>query len=223
MMEKLDDIAQALTDSIDKDGQTEATGNLDMGGFRLTELGTGVSSTDAATLGQVAYRFIERQTPTGSPTYLAFVLPGGFTQFRAEFAGLSPTANGLFIAQISVDGGSTWLTGGSDYQFGWSVSFAPGYGGPLLLNFVGLSSEVLANSEGVNGSVLITPGVSGEHNTFFQSVATCVNAATGGYETSTYGGGNKTSSVRPTNIRFAFNAATFLTRGSITLTGLPAA
>lgn len=51
--EKLLDIAQALTDSLDKDGQTEPTGNLPMGGFRLTGLGAGISSGDATNVGQV--------------------------------------------------------------------------------------------------------------------------------------------------------------------------
>jgi hypothetical protein len=49
----LNDMAQALTASIAKDGQTTPTANIPLGGFRITGLGNGTSATDAATLGQV--------------------------------------------------------------------------------------------------------------------------------------------------------------------------
>lgn len=47
------DLANALTQSISKDGQTPATANLPMGGFKLTGLGNGSASTDSITYGQV--------------------------------------------------------------------------------------------------------------------------------------------------------------------------
>jgi hypothetical protein len=46
-------MAQALTASIARDGQTTPTANIPLGGFRITGLGNGTSATDAATLGQV--------------------------------------------------------------------------------------------------------------------------------------------------------------------------
>jgi hypothetical protein len=46
-------MAQALTASIAKDGQTTPTANIPLGGFRITGLGNGTAATDAATLGQV--------------------------------------------------------------------------------------------------------------------------------------------------------------------------
>jgi hypothetical protein len=49
----LNDMAQALTASIARDGQTTPTANIPLGGFRITGLGNGTSATDAATLGQV--------------------------------------------------------------------------------------------------------------------------------------------------------------------------
>ncbi len=45
----MSDIASALTQSLSKDGQTTMTGNLPMGGNKVTGLGTPTSSTDAAT------------------------------------------------------------------------------------------------------------------------------------------------------------------------------
>lgn len=46
-------IADALTQSIAKDGQTIPTANLPMGGFRLTGLGAGLAATDSVHLSQV--------------------------------------------------------------------------------------------------------------------------------------------------------------------------
>jgi hypothetical protein len=49
----LNDMAQALTASLARDGQTTPTANIPLGGFRITGLGNATSATDAATLGQV--------------------------------------------------------------------------------------------------------------------------------------------------------------------------
>jgi hypothetical protein len=46
-------MAQALTASLARDGQTTPTANIPLGGFRITGLANGTSATDAATLGQV--------------------------------------------------------------------------------------------------------------------------------------------------------------------------
>ena len=50
---EMDDIATALTGSMARDGQSPATANIPMGGFRLTGLANAIASTDAATLGQL--------------------------------------------------------------------------------------------------------------------------------------------------------------------------
>ena len=50
----LSDIATALTGSVAADGQTPVTGNLQLGGNLITGLGTGVSSTDAVNVAQLA-------------------------------------------------------------------------------------------------------------------------------------------------------------------------
>lgn len=51
----LPDIASALSQSLSKDGQTVPTGNLPMGGFKLTGLADGASSADSATYGQTLH------------------------------------------------------------------------------------------------------------------------------------------------------------------------
>lgn len=47
------DLATGLSTAMCKDGQSTATGNLPMGGFKLTGLSDGSAATDSATLGQV--------------------------------------------------------------------------------------------------------------------------------------------------------------------------
>ena len=50
---EMDDIATALTGSMARDGQSPATANIPMGGFRITGLANAVANTDAAALGQI--------------------------------------------------------------------------------------------------------------------------------------------------------------------------
>ena len=47
------DLATGLSTCITKDGQTTATANIPLGGFKLTGLGVGSAATDSPTLGQV--------------------------------------------------------------------------------------------------------------------------------------------------------------------------
>lgn len=54
MDEEFDGIAQALTDSIAKDGQTVPTAHLPMGGYKLTGLGAPASNGDALSWGAAA-------------------------------------------------------------------------------------------------------------------------------------------------------------------------
>jgi microcystin-dependent protein len=50
----LSDISTALTGSVASDGQTPITGDIQMGGNKITGMADGTSSTDAATVAQVA-------------------------------------------------------------------------------------------------------------------------------------------------------------------------
>ncbi|ALC11206.1 phage tail protein [Sphingopyxis sp. 113P3] len=49
----LTDIAQALSDSLSRDGRGGMRSNLDMGGFKARNLAPGTQPTDAATVGQI--------------------------------------------------------------------------------------------------------------------------------------------------------------------------
>jgi hypothetical protein len=62
---------------------------------------------------------IRRQTTTGSTPNINFLLPSGFEAFKVVFRGLGP-ASGTpdLVARLSTDGGSSYLSGGSDYAWG---------------------------------------------------------------------------------------------------------
>ena len=49
----INDVATAITQSVSKDGQTPMTGNLPMGGNKITGLQNGTATTDAVTKGQL--------------------------------------------------------------------------------------------------------------------------------------------------------------------------
>jgi len=59
------DMADALTQSLSKDGQTVPTANLPMGGFKLTGLANGSALTDSVAYGQVANLAMGLEWKTG--------------------------------------------------------------------------------------------------------------------------------------------------------------
>lgn len=83
----LSDIATALTGSVASDGQTTLTGNLKMGGNKITGLADGTLSTDGISLGQLVAAFVNSLitgdlTVTGNGEFQgtgALKLPSGTT------------------------------------------------------------------------------------------------------------------------------------------------
>lgn len=69
------DLASGLSTAITKDGQTTPTNNIPMGGFRLTGLGAGVNTTDAAQLGQVQAGTLNFINVTGTDTLTGTMIP----------------------------------------------------------------------------------------------------------------------------------------------------
>jgi hypothetical protein len=96
---EMDDVATALTGSMARDGQSPATANIPMGGFRLTGLGNAIANTDAAALGQVMPR-------NGSLAATADIPMGGF-KITGLAAGTADTDAANF-AQVIADG-TAWV------------------------------------------------------------------------------------------------------------------
>ena len=116
------DIAQALTDSLAKDGQTPMTGNLQAGNNQITALGAGTSSTDAATVGQVQGQAGTLATEAGvadayvinpSPAITAYAAGQTFrfAPINANTGASTLSVSGL-TAQAILTGDSKPLAGG---------------------------------------------------------------------------------------------------------------
>jgi hypothetical protein len=85
----LSDIATALTGSVAKDGQTTMTGNLPMGGFKVTGLSAGTTAGDSA-------RFEQLPSATN-------LLPVAFGGTGASTAGAALTALGAAASGANTD------------------------------------------------------------------------------------------------------------------------
>lgn len=74
----LDDLAAALTGSLAADGQTPVGGNMNFGGYRVTDLGAATAASDAATLAQTqdgASTVLGTVSGTASNAITALVVP----------------------------------------------------------------------------------------------------------------------------------------------------
>ena len=115
----MQNIADALTQSVASDGQTPMSGNLKMGNKQINNMADGTSSTDAATLGQLlafiesgtAMLFVQTAAPTGwtkSTTHNNKALrvvsgtasSGGSVDFTTAFSSQNVGNTTLTVAQI---------------------------------------------------------------------------------------------------------------------------
>lgn len=103
----LSDIAVALTGSIAADGQTPVTGNLNMAGNKVSNLGAGTLATDAANLTQVTSAVaITGGNINGTPI-------GATTPSTGAFTTLSATGNGTVGGDLTVTGNGRFNGTGS--------------------------------------------------------------------------------------------------------------
>lgn len=88
----LTDLAQAMTDSLSRDGRGGMRNNLSVGGFRVTNMAAGVQPNDAATVAQVAgmggvpVGFMGDWPSATPPT--GWLICAGQTLSRADYAAL---------------------------------------------------------------------------------------------------------------------------------------
>jgi hypothetical protein len=69
------DLATGLTTALTKDGQTTPTANIPMGTFKITGLGAGSATTDAAQYGQLQANATTIATVTGTDTLVGTLTP----------------------------------------------------------------------------------------------------------------------------------------------------
>jgi hypothetical protein len=98
----LSDIAAALTGSIASDGQTPVTGNLNMAGNKVSNLGAGTLATDAANLAQVTTATaITGGNINGTPIGQTTAAAGSFTTLSAS-GNLTAASNVTFSSTGSM-------------------------------------------------------------------------------------------------------------------------
>lgn len=117
-----DDIANEITNSVAKDGQSTMSGNLKMGNNRVTGMGAGTALTDASTLQQTLINGLTYMASTGSanayvltpsPAITAYADGQAFA-FKANFtnSGAATVAISGLTAQAIKKRGSTALDAG---------------------------------------------------------------------------------------------------------------
>lgn len=113
----LSDIAAALTQSVSKDGQTAMTGNLPMGGNKLTGLASGVDPTDSITLGQVVAGALNYAAAGGTADVITIAPSPGITAyaigqvFRVKMGAGANTTNVTLNVNSIGAGAVTWPNG----------------------------------------------------------------------------------------------------------------
>lgn len=115
------DFTTGITSCLNKDGSNAATGNLNLGNFKLTNLGSGSASTDSVTFGQV----------TSGVNVINTTTSVSFTQCTNDTAGAaitlrknrSATTVGNTIVAANDELGKIFFQGanGSGYDFGAAI------------------------------------------------------------------------------------------------------
>lgn len=128
------DVADALTASLAKDGQTTATGNMNWGGYRQTSVGDATAHTDAPNAGQVqdqAFTWCgtaggtkNALTLTPSPAITAYAAGQSFTAIiggTSSDDAVTVAVSGLTTKAVEIDGSalsaSVVLESGKIYRF----------------------------------------------------------------------------------------------------------
>jgi hypothetical protein len=110
------DLANGLTNTITKDGQSTPLANIPMGGFRITDLAAGISATDAVRLSQMQGNTLSFMTVSGTnvltgslvPPLLAYVTGAMFSFIVAN------TNSGAVTLNIDGLGAKTVMRNGTD-------------------------------------------------------------------------------------------------------------
>lgn len=117
------DLASAISGSVAADGQTPMTGNLPMGGNRVTGAAAAAATTDLATFGQVGWVLLSSASASASATIPFTALGGGsYSAFKLVINGLVPATNATNLL-VRISTGSGFLaTAYRHATFRWTTS-----------------------------------------------------------------------------------------------------
>jgi len=155
------DLATGLSTAMCKDGQSTATGNLPMGGFKLTGLSNGSAATDSVALGQLQGLTASYLAVSGSTTITATASPAltGYTAGQAFWFKAAGTCSSN--PTINIDGlGAKNLSNGANLAAGGLLSgliYIIVYDGAqfLVANPSGIRTLTITNSFSSIGSTTI--------------------------------------------------------------------
>jgi hypothetical protein len=221
----LNDMAQALTASIARDGQTTPTANIPLGGFRITGLGNATAATDAATLGQLGGAPVVLATSTASASAtldISSVFNDAlYARYELELIDLVPATNDVqALLRVGTGAGPTWQAGVGAYNsalLAWATS-SQGYP-TAISNAIALSQQPGGgqgvHSNGFYGLVRFWTPQSARIPTF--NIDT-VQVSTAPVPTSVRGSAIYGIATAITGLRFLFSSGN-IASGSIRLLG----
>lgn len=123
---------------------------------RIADLGAATVDTDAAQLGQVAWRLLSATSWTSAQTTVAFALPSGFSKYRLELNDVAPSAAALIYLRFSFDNLATVLSGSTDYLNAQNeVRGGSNSPSSVTSNAMALTGTV---ASGASGNAEISPG-----------------------------------------------------------------
>jgi hypothetical protein len=160
----LTNIASALTDSLAADGQTTATGNLQMGNNRITGLANGIAATDAASLTQVTNAVaITGGTINGTSVGATTAATGRFTTLEAT--GVTTVQAGTAAAPAITTTGDT--NTGVFFPAADTIAFSEGGVEAMRIDSSGSVGIGLTTSLGDANGMFIRTGTG---DTFFNHI-----------------------------------------------------
>ena len=157
------DLASALTQSLSKDGQTVPTADIQLGGYKLTNVGDGTTATDAATYGQTL-RNTGNQTLSGNLTVNGSVsLSGSLTVTGPVIFSSGTISVGTLTVTSVASIASVNVTGAANLNV-LNVSSTASLGGTTNANVLNVASVASLNRLTVSsvaslGGVAIASGL----------------------------------------------------------------
>tara|TARA_R110002110_G_scaffold122466_5_gene298735 strand:- start:2726 stop:3688 length:963 start_codon:yes stop_codon:yes gene_type:complete len=207
--DQINDMINALTQSVSKDGQTTLTGNINAGSKKLTAMAVGTALTDSLTLGQAqnaSMNYVASDTGGSNAAVIApapaitSYVAGQVFHFKAAANSSGATTlnvSGLGTKAVQVAGAA--ISGSAISTAGITSVVYDGTQFQLFANVVGPSASTnnsLAKYDGTTGKLLKDGAVIGTDVAAFNADTLFADVAdnlTAGFSTTVYDAGTKTS------------------------------
>ena len=207
--DQINDMINALTQSVSKDGQTILTGNINAGSKKLTAMTVGTALTDSLTLGQAqnaSMNYVASDTGGSNAAVIApapaitSYVAGQVFHFKAAANSSGATTlnvSGLGTKAVQVAGAA--ISGSAISTAGITSVVYDGTQFQLFANVVGPSASTnnsLAKYDGTTGKLLKDGAVIGTDVAAFNADTLFADVAdnlTAGFSTTVYDAGTKTS------------------------------